>query len=152
MTWLSFCTKVNQRQHWSKRHCKAILESQKNTKDTKAIKTKISDMSFCSFFQIFFYCYLAVPLPTLGHSQGNSLTNPMLITAFVQVRTEGHQKPRNEVGSLNLAECLAGFEPGTFRFWLQHLNPLGHSPQDTLKSVMNSKGYQLKKELKSSLQ
>ena len=117
-----------------------------------AYRKEVVNWPFCSFFQFFFYCYLADPLPTLGHSQGNSLTNPMLITAFVQVQTEGHQKPRNEVGSLNLAECLAGFEPGTFRFWLQHLNPLGHSPQDTLKSVMNSKGYRLKKELKSSLQ
>ena len=31
---------------------------------------------------IFFNCYLAAPWPTLGHSQRDSLTNPMLITAF----------------------------------------------------------------------
>ena len=31
---------------------------------------------------IFFKCYLAAPRPTLGHSQGDSFTNPMLITAF----------------------------------------------------------------------
>ena len=31
----------------------------------------------------FFNCYLAVPRPTLGHSQGDSLTNLMLITAFL---------------------------------------------------------------------
>ena len=67
-----------------------------------------------SFF--FFNCYLAVPQPTLGHSQGDSLTNLMLITASVHVRPEGHQEPRNEVGSLRPAEHLAGFEPGTFRF------------------------------------
>ena len=30
----------------------------------------------------FFNCYLAVPRPTLGHSRGDSLTNPMLIIAF----------------------------------------------------------------------
>ena len=76
---------------------------------------------------IFFYCYLAVPQPTLGHSQGDSLTNPMLITTSVLIRPEGHWEPRNEVGSLSPAERLAGFEPGTFRFLL--LKPLGHSPQ-----------------------
>ena len=64
------------------------------------------------FFFFFFNCYLAVPRPTLGHSQGDSLTNPMLITAFVHIRPEGPQEPRNEVGSLSPAERLAGFEPG----------------------------------------
>ena len=37
-------------------------------------------MRYRIFF--FFNCYLADPRPTLGHSQGDSLTNPMLITAF----------------------------------------------------------------------
>ena len=32
------------------------------------------------------------------------------------------------VESLSPAERLVGFEPGTFRFLLQCLNPLGHSP------------------------
>ena len=64
----------------------------------------------------FFNCYLADPRPTLGHSQGDSLTNPMLIAAFYLIRPEGHREPRNEVGSLSPAERLAGFEPGTFRF------------------------------------
>ena len=31
---------------------------------------------------MFFNCYLAGPRPTLGHFQGESLTNPMLINAF----------------------------------------------------------------------
>ena len=45
----------------------------------------------------FFNCYLAVPWPTLGHSQGDNPTNPMLITAaFVQVRLEGCWEPHNE--------------------------------------------------------
>ena len=60
------------------------------------------------FFVVFFNCYLAAPQPTLGHSQGDSLTNPMLITAFVHIRPEGHREPRNEVGSLSPAERLAG--------------------------------------------
>ena len=76
----------------------------------------------------FFNCYLSVPLLTLGYSQRESLTNSMLITAFVHIPPEGHQKPCNEVGSLSPAERPAGFEPGTFRFLLQRLNPLGHSP------------------------
>ena len=29
-------------------------------------------------------CFLAVPLSILGHSRGDSLTNPILIIAFVQ--------------------------------------------------------------------
>ena len=31
---------------------------------------------------IFFNCYLAAPLPTLGHFWGDILTHPMLFTAF----------------------------------------------------------------------
>ena len=63
--------------------------------------------------QIFFNCYLAVSRPSLDHSRGDSLTNPMLITAFVQFRPKGHREPRNEIGSLSPAEHLVGFEPGT---------------------------------------
>ena len=79
-----------------------------------------------SFF--FLNCYLAVPRPTLGHSQVDSFTKPMLINAFVHIRPEGHWQPRNEVGYVSPVECLAGFEAGTFRFLLQSLNPVGHSP------------------------
>ena len=48
----------------------------------------------------------------------------MLIIAFVHTQPEGHREPRNEVGSLSPAEHLVGFEPGTFQFLLQRLNPL----------------------------
>ena len=38
---------------------------------------------YISYIYIYiFNCYLAAPRPTLGHSRGDSLTNPMLITAF----------------------------------------------------------------------
>ena len=67
---------------------------------------------------VFFSCYLALPQVTLGHSQGDSLTNQMLITTF---------EPCNKVGYLSPTERLAGFKLGTFQFWLQHFNPLGHS-------------------------
>ena len=33
-------------------------------------------------FLVFFNCYLAVPRPTLGHSQGDSLAKPKLIIAI----------------------------------------------------------------------
>ena len=78
------------------------------------------------FFSFFFNCYLAAPRPTLGHYRGGSLTHPMLITCVLHIQPEGHQEDRSEVGSLRSAECLVGFEPGTFRFWSQCLNPLGH--------------------------
>ena len=48
----------------------------------------------------------------------------MLITCILHIRPEGHREPRNQVGSLSPAERLVGFEPGTFRFWSQRLNPL----------------------------
>ena len=60
------------------------------------------------YSSLFFNCYLAVPQPILGHYQGDSFTNSMLITAFVQVC--------NEVGSLRMVERQVGFELGTFRF------------------------------------
>ena len=63
-----------------------------------------------------FNCYLAAPRPIFGHSQGDSLSNPMLITAFYLRRPEGHWDPRNEVWSLSPAKRLAEFESGTFRF------------------------------------
>ena len=41
------------------------------------------DLFILSLVLLFFFfnCYLGVPRPTLGHSQGDSLTNLMLITA-----------------------------------------------------------------------
>ena len=74
----------------------------------------------------FFNCYLTSPQPTLGHSQGGILTNPMLITTFVEFWSEEHQEPQSEVGS-SPSEHLMAFELGTFWFYLQHINPLSHS-------------------------
>ena len=65
-----------------------------------------------------FNCYLAAPRPTLGHYRGGSLTQPMLITCVLHIRPEGHREVNNEVGSLRLAQCLVGFELGTFQFWI----------------------------------
>ena len=63
---------------------------------------------------VFFNCYLAAPWPTLGHYRGVSLTHLMLITGVLHIQPEGHWEPRNEVGSLSVADCLVGFELGTF--------------------------------------
>ena len=89
----------------------------------------------CQKQNIFFNFYLAVPRPTLGHYREDSLTHPMLITAFLHFRPEGHLEPRSEVGSLSPAERLVGFEPGALRFSLQRLNPIGHSPQERLANI-----------------
>ena len=85
-------------------------------KESKNKKNRNSRYIYIYIYIYIFNCYLADPRPTLGHSQGDSLTNPMLIAAFYLIRPEGHREPRNEVGSLSPAERLAGFEPGTFRF------------------------------------
>ena len=71
------------------------------------LKKKILPKSFCLVLlqKTFFNCYLAAPRPTLGHSQGDSLTNPMLITVFVHIRPEGHREPHNKVGSLSPAKA-----------------------------------------------
>ena len=89
---------------------------------------------------VFFNCHLAAPRATLGHYRGGSLTHPMLNTCVLRIRPEGHREPCNEDGSLSPAERLVGFEPGTFRFWSQCLNPLGHSPHDLLMTPINLKG------------
>ena len=76
----------------------------------------------CNHFGIFFFlnCCLAALQPTFGYCWGGSLI-------FTHT-AEGHGEPHSEVGSLSPVEHLVGFEPGTFWFWLQRLNPLGHSP------------------------
>ena len=72
---------------------------------------------FIFIFFIFLFFLTAIWLPhgqLLSHSQGDSLTNPMLVTGFYLCQPEGHWEPCNEVGSLSLAENLVGFELGTF--------------------------------------
>ena len=97
---------------------KTIIDfDRKECNSIKPIALKANtNIKIISRFSFFFNRYLAVPRPTLGHSQGGSLTNLMVNTAFVHVRPEGHREHRNEVGSLSPAERLAGFESGTFRF------------------------------------
>ena len=87
-----------------------------------------NSISWWLFFFLKKNCCLAAPRPTLSHYRGGSLTHQMLITCVLHIWPEGHREPRNGVGSIGPAERLVGFEPGTFQFWSQCLNPLGHSP------------------------
>ena len=98
------------------------------------------DSSGCSSFILkdvalsneFFLLFLGCPRPTLGHCQRDSLTSPILITAFFKflIWLEGHQEPHNEVGSQSLVEQPVELEPGSFWFSVQCLNPLGHSSHE----------------------
>ena len=74
-------------------------------------------------YLLFFNCYLAAPRPTLSHYRGDSLTHPMLITAFYIFEPKVTGSLATRFGSLSPAERLAEFEPGTFRFLLQRFNP-----------------------------
>ena len=51
----------------------------------------------------------------------------MLITALLQFKPESHQQSRNEVVSLCPVKQIVEYEPRTFLFQLQRLNPIGHS-------------------------
>ena len=55
------------------------------------LKKEMAKLKLMSFF-FFFNCYLAAPRPTLGHYRGDSLTHPILITAFLHIRPEGHRE------------------------------------------------------------
>ena len=50
----------------------------------------------------------------LGHCRGNNHNRPMLITVSFSI-FEGHQEPRNEVGSLSPFKRLVSFEPETLQ-------------------------------------
>ena len=46
------------------------------------LKQQFPGPIFFTHLYIYLKFYLAAPRPTLGHYQGDSLTNPMLITSF----------------------------------------------------------------------
>ena len=79
-----------------------------------------TNIPYSHAWNTFFSCCLVSPGLTLGHSQGNSLTNPMLVTAFQLFSPEGHRKPRSGVGSLSPVERLVGCEQGTNHNALTH--------------------------------
>ena len=86
------------------------------------------------YFTIFFkllFGRLTANFGPLSRGQSHSLYVNHCVFPF---RSEGHRVPRNEVGSLSRAP--SGFKTETFRFLLQRLNPLDHSPQKTLSALM----------------
>ena len=74
----------------------------------------------------FYFFWTAIWLP---HGQlwaiWDSLTHPMLISAFLHFWPKSHQEPHNEAGSLSQVMHMVGFELGTFWFLLKCLHPLG---------------------------
>ena len=84
------------------------------------------------FFKLLFGCPTANFWP-FSRGQPHSPDVNHWVFTFFEPRV-GHWEPRKEVGSLSPTERLVGFEPGTFRFLLQHLYPLGHSPTRPLQS------------------
>ena len=76
--------------------------------------------NFCkNFFKLLFCC----PTANFGSLSRGQPHSPDVSQCVLNFWPEGHWEPRNEVGSLNLAERLAEFELGTFRFLLPHLLP-----------------------------
>ena len=61
---------------------------------------EVGNRNFSNNF--FCNCFLAAPGPTLDHYRGGSLNHPMLITAFLHIRPEGHQELRNELTSTEI--------------------------------------------------
>ena len=59
---------------------------------TSILISKAASMDF------FFNFYLAVPWLTLGHYQGDSLTQLMLINAYLQYQPEGHWSLEKRLG------------------------------------------------------
>ena len=77
---------------------------------------------------VFFSCYLDAPRPTLGHYWGSNLTHPMLITCTICIFGPGAPGALWRAWVPKPGRAPSEFEPGTFRFWSQRPNPLGHSP------------------------
>ena len=81
--------------------------------------------STLDFFWLLFGCP-TVNFGPLLREQPDSLDINHFVFTFLTRR--GHRESHSKAGSLSPAQCLVGFEPGSFRFWLQRVNPLGYSP------------------------
>ena len=62
------------------------------------------------FLKLLFGC----PTANFGPLSRGQPHPPNVNLNVLHNQPEGHQEPCNEVGSLNPAKCLVGFEPGTF--------------------------------------
>ena len=108
-------------------HCEQkFTKSRVTSSETTSIN--IFNNYFVNFF-FFFKLLFGCPTANFGPLSRGQPHSPDVNHCVLHFRPEGHREPRNEVGSLSPAERLVGFEPGTFWFLLQRLNPLGHSPQ-----------------------
>ena len=63
-------------------------------------------------------------MPSFGPLLMGQLHSPNVNHYVLHFQPKGRWEPHSEVGSLSLTEHLVGFELGTFRFFLQYLNPL----------------------------
>ena len=67
----------------------------------------------------------------MGHSPGGKPLQADFNHCILAILTRSSPRALKVCGSLlsPAEECLVGFEPGTFHFYSQCLNLLGHSPQ-----------------------
>ena len=81
------------------------------------------------FFQLLFCCLMANfgPLSSRGSLTHPGDINHCVFTYFTSW-PEGHRDWYKVWWSIGPAKHLVGCETGTFQFWLQRLEPLGHSP------------------------
>ena len=90
---------------------------------------------FTYFSFLPFWSYLAVPRPTLGHLRVGSLSIDTSFWPLFIFPLRSHRKTLSEVlGKLTLPQVVLELE--TFRFLVQHLNPLSHSPKSQCNSVV----------------
>ena len=69
-----------------------------------------------SWVHTIWHCNLTAPWPTLCHCWGDSLNNPMLITAYYCLTWRSLGALYNKVGSQSLAKLVMGFGLGSFQF------------------------------------
>ena len=82
---------------------------------------------YFSLWRFFFFLLFGSPTANFEPLSRRQPHSPNVNHLHLHIQPEGHWQPRNKVGSLSLAKRLVGFEPETFQFWPQRLNPLGHS-------------------------
>ena len=83
---------------------------------------------YADFFFFFKKLLFGCPTAKFGPLSRGQPYSPDVNHCVLHFRPEGQLEPRNEVGSLSPAKRLVGFALGTFRFLLERLNPLDHSP------------------------
>ena len=90
--------------------------------------SRMFQWSWCLPFYHFFICYLAVPQPTLGHYQGESLSHSMFIAAFHLFLTQRSPGSSQRGWFPKNSWAPGGGWNRNLLIQLKRLNPLGHSP------------------------